>query len=130
MFYSAKMEGAPPTKSELEAEISKLSKGSVTPPPSDSDQSSDKPTSEPVFIKAPGLGIVEQTPAVRIVISKPVAMTGIFPLTRIELGDVWTDDEDIMKIAINMELFSCSWDFMISHRDLTNKMVIFMGHII
>ena len=46
------------------------------------------------------------------------------------LGFKHKDDEDIMKIAINMELFSCSWDFMISHRDLTNKMVIFMGHII
>ena len=94
MLYSVKMDPVP-TKSEQDPDS--------TPPPSDeSDPSPLDSSSEPVFIKAPELGIKERTPAARITWHKPVAMTGIFPLTRIELGDVWSQDEEIasMEIAV------------------------------
>ena len=101
MFSSAKVEVVPTTKSEPDADLSKDSKESVTPPPSDeSDPIVDESRVDPVFIKAPALGIMNRTPAIRITQPRTAQMIGIFPLTRIELGDVWMSNDDIAKMEI------------------------------
>ena len=110
MLYSVKMEPVP-AKAEQDPDSSKSSKEDSISPSDATDPSPPDSSSEPVFIKAPSLGIKERTPAARIILQKPVAMTGIFPLTRIELGDVWTQEEEIalMEITVSRRrLASCS----------------------
>ena len=78
MLYSAKMEPVP-VKTEQDPDFFKSSKEDSIPLSDESDPAPPDSSSEPVFIKAPSLGIKERTPAARITWQKPVAMTGIFP---------------------------------------------------
>ena len=90
LFSSARMESAQSlvTKSEPDqpqrSAPASLRRSASTdnPHPKPDDPFHDRDsasTSEPVFIKSDVLGIREFTPAARIVRSKPVFSTGIFP---------------------------------------------------
>ena len=111
MFGSVKMEAVSSTKTELEGDQLQSAKGDITPQNSSDRSSEPDPTgrrdsvSEPVFIKAPKLGYLSGTPAVRIIYTKPEAVTGIFPLSRIELGEVLTQPDEIAAL----DIFARSW---------------------
>ena len=86
-------------KTEEEEKTSE--KENSTPPPSDESESDpDRGSSVPVFVQAPSLRLGLNTPAVRIMRTKPLLMIGIFPLTRIELGEVYTKLEELSAIDV------------------------------
>ena len=58
--------------------------------------------SEPVFIKSLALGIPASTPAIRIRKEKPESVTGIFPISRAELGAVWQRPEELSPLEITV----------------------------
>ena len=112
-LHSAKLEKVPATtKSEPDLDMALSKEGNDSqdlhqsegsdPPPEDPCNPFKNSLSEPVFIKAPLLGILEHAPAARIVWSKPLTMTAIFPLTRADLGDVWTQVDDLAVIQVSV----------------------------
>ena len=68
--------------------------GDGSPPSDDAEFESIKNTSpEPVFLKSIALGVETCIPAIRI--TKHNGEVGYFPLSRIELGEVWWKRDDI-----------------------------------
>ena len=55
---------------------------------------------EPVFVKASFLGTLNPIPAVRITYTQPKHEVNIVPLSRAELGEVWSTPDEISQLEI------------------------------
>ena len=55
---------------------------------------------EPVFVKAPAMGMNNPIPAVRISYTHPRTETHIVPLSRLELGEVWNTHLELSLLEI------------------------------
>ena len=58
-------------------------------------------SSDPVLIKSPITGLDVLTPAVRVVKTPPDPVVTIYPLSRIELGDVWYTPQELLSVQVN-----------------------------
>ena len=82
----------------------------------------------PVLIKSLALGYVTPLPAVRMTSVRHVDSIGIFPLSRIELGEVWWRPEDVQQWEINP--IEGGWrQALISFRDFIDYPIEYLKNI-
>ena len=60
------------------------------------------PSSEPVMVKAPTMGMNKPVPAVRITYTHPKSEVHIVPLSRLELGEVWNTRVELSLLEITL----------------------------